>query len=73
MGFSESSLNGVTKRCNRFQCLEKGGKSEFEPIRIDPLNCDGFGGPSRAKLTSACDVKSPVIGSDEHHRLNKAK
>ena len=36
------------------------GKSEFEPIRIDPLNCDGFGGPSRAKL-------------DERQRLNKAK
>jgi len=54
------------------------GKSEFEPIRIDPLNCDGFGGPSRAKLTSTCGVNdpvrgSPVMGSDEHHRLNKTK
>ena len=60
MGFSESSLNSVTQCCNRFQCLEEEGESEFEPIRIDPLNCDGFGSPSRAKL-------------DERQRLNKAR
>ena len=44
MGFPESSLNSVTKCCNSFQCFEEAGESEFEPIRIDPLNCDGFGG-----------------------------
>ena len=87
-------MNSVIQCCNRFQCLEEqgesdfepignpsleerasranidlekksmplmgSGKSELEPIRIDPLNCDGFGGPSRAKL----DLKSPVMGSE---------
>ena len=31
----------VLKCCNSFQCLEE--DSEFDPIRIDPLNCEGFG------------------------------
>ena len=54
-----------TKCCNSFQCLEEEGESEFEPIRIDPLNF-GFGGPSRAKLDLQSPVmgKGPVIGSE---------
>ena len=48
-----------TKYCNRFQCLEEEGESDFEPIGIHPLNF-GFEGASRAKID--LQKKTPVMG-----------
>jgi len=56
-----------TKCCNRFQCLEEEGESDFEPIGIHPLNF-GFEGASRAKIDLQKKIpvmgKGPVIGSE---------
>ena len=52
------TCTNVLKCCNSFQCLEEERDSEIDPIRTDPLNCDGFGGPSRDKLV----LRSPVLG-----------
>merc|ERR1712153_283787 len=49
----------VLKFCNSFHCLQE--DSEFDPIRIDPLNCEGFGGPSRDELVSQVSG-IPVMG-----------
>ena len=49
----------TSKCCNRFQCLED--DSKFDPIRIDPLNCDGFGGRSSDELVSQASG-IPVMG-----------
>merc|ERR1712086_846473 len=53
------TCTNVLKCCNTFQCLQE--DSEFDPIRIDPLNCEGFGGPSRDKLVSQVSG-IPVMG-----------
>ena len=59
VGNKTYATRAAVKRCNSFQCLQV--DSELDPIRIDPLNCEGFGGPSRDELVSQVSG-IPVMG-----------
>ena len=59
VGENYETCTNVLKCCNSFQCLQE--DSEFDPSRIDPLNCEGFWGPSRDELVSQVSG-IPVMG-----------